>query len=99
MQNIRHCLGNHPNNKNADSSLFLYNASYLRLKNVEIGYSLPVKWIKAAYLQRVRIYAQALNLLTFDKLGDVDMDPETKDGNGTWYPIQRVINFGLNVTF
>lgn len=92
-------LGNHPNNKNSDSSLFLYNASYLRLKNVEIGYSLPLKWIKAAYLQRVRFYAQGLNLLTFDGLGDVDVDPETKDGNGTWYPIQRVINFGVNVTF
>ena len=92
-------LGNHPNNKNEKSSLFLYNASYIRLKNIEIGYSLPLKWIKNAYLQRVRIYAQGLNLLTFDKLGDVDVDPETKDGDGTWYPIQRVINFGINVTF
>lgn len=92
-------LGNHPNNKNASSSLFLYNASYVRLKNIEIGYSLPLKWIKNAYLQRVRIYAQGLNLLTFDGLGDVDVDPETKDGDGTWYPIQRVINFGINVTF
>lgn len=92
-------LGSHPNNKNASSSLFLYDASYLRLKNVEIGYSLPQKWIKRAHLQRVRIYAQGLNLLTFDKLGEVDVDPETKDGDGTWYPIQRVINFGINVTF
>ena len=77
----------------------MYNASYIRLKNIEIGYSLPLKWIKNAYLQRVRIYDLGLNLLTFDKLGDVDVDPETKDGDGTWYPIQRVINFGINVTF
>ncbi len=92
-------LGNHPNNKNPNSSLFLYNASYLRLKNIEIGYSLPQKWINPLHLQRVRFYVQGLNLWTIDGLDDVDMDPETKDGDGTWYPIQRVINFGVNVTF
>ena len=36
---------------------------------------------------------------TFDKLGDVNMDPETGNGNGSWYPIQRIYNFGVNVTF
>ena len=92
-------LGNHPNNKNASSSLFLYNASYLRLKNIEIGYSLPQKWIQRAHLQQVRFYVQGMNLLTFDKLGDVNMDPETGNGDGSWYPIQRIYNFGVNVTF
>lgn len=92
-------LGNHPNNKNDASSLFLYDASYLRLKNIEIGYSLPQKWIQKVHLQQVRFYLQGMNLLTFDKLGDVNMDPETGDGNGSWYPIQRVYNFGVNVTF
>lgn len=92
-------LGNHPNNKNDASSLFLYDASYLRLKNIEIGYSLPQKWIQKVHLQQVRFYLQGMNLLTFDKLGDVNMDPETGDGDGSWYPIQRVYNFGVNVTF
>lgn len=92
-------LGNHPNNKNASSSLFLYDASYLRLKNIEIGYSLPQKLIQKAHLQQVRFYVQGMNLLTFDKLGDVNMDPETGNGNGSWYPIQRIYNFGVNVTF
>jgi tonB-dependent receptor plug domain protein len=36
--------------------------------------------------------------LTWDKLGDVDVDPET-NSNGTWYPIQKVFNFGVNITF
>ena len=41
-----------------------------------------------------------LNLLTFDKLGDVDIDPETKSGDGaSWYPIQKVFNFGIDITF
>lgn len=92
-------LGNHPNNKNSESSLFLYNASYLRLKNIELGYSLPQTWIAKAHLQQVRFYVQGMNLLTLDGLGDVNMDPETGNGNGSWYPIQRVYNFGVNITF
>ena len=92
-------LNSHPNNKNASSSLFLYDSSYIRLKNIEIGYSLPQKWIQKAHLQQVRFYVQGMNLLTLDKLGDVNMDPETGDGDGSWYPIQKVYNFGVNVTF
>lgn len=88
----------HNNNKNAHSSLFLYDASYVRLKNIEIGYSLPYQLIKIANLQQVRFYIQGQNLLTWDKLGDVDVDPET-NSNGTWYPIQKVFNFGVNITF
>ena len=39
-------------------------------------------------------------MLTFDKLGDVDIDPETKSGDGaSWYPIQKVFNFGIDITF
>lgn len=91
--------GSYENNKNSNSSLFLYNANYLRLKNVEIGYSLPKNWIRFAGLQQVRFYAQGLNLLTFDSLDDVDMDPETKEGSGDWYPIQRVFNFGVEITY
>lgn len=91
-------LGTHNNNKNAQSSLFLYDASYVRLKNIEIGYSLPYQLIKIANLQQVRFYIQGQNLLTWDKLGDVDVDPET-NSNGTWYPIQKVFNFGVNITF
>lgn len=90
---------NNDNNKNASSSLFLYDASYVRLKNVEIGYTLPKSTIRIAGLQNVRIYIQGLNLLTFDGLDDVDVDPETGDGNGSWYPIQRVFNFGIDITY
>lgn len=92
-------LGNYPNNKNDMSSLFLYDASYVRLKNIEIGYTLPQSWVSKINLQKIRFYVQGMNLLTFDGLKDVDMDPETGDGDGTWYPIQRVFNFGFNVTF
>ena len=92
--------GTHDNNKNGNSSLFLYDASYLRLKNVEIGYNVSPKILRKFNVQQARIYVQGLNLLTFDKLGDVDIDPETKSGDGaSWYPIQKVFNFGIDITF
>lgn len=92
--------GTHDNNKNGHSSLFLYDASYIRLKNIEIGYSLPREWLNKVFMQKARFYVQGLNLLTFDKLDDVDIDPETKSGDGaSWYPIQKVINFGIDITF
>ena len=91
--------GIHNNNKQQYSSLFLYDASYIRLKNVEIGYTLPKAWTSKAGIQSVRIYAQGQNLLTFDRLGDVDMDPEIKNGDGSWFPVQRVVNLGINMTF
>ena len=92
--------GTHDNNKNGNSSLFLYDASYLRLKNVEIGYNVSPKLLRKFHVHQARIYVQGLNLLTFDKLGDVDIDPETKSGDGaSWYPIQKVFNFGIDITF
>ncbi len=92
-------IGANNNNKNGQSSLFLYDASYLRLKNFEIGYSLPGKAIRFAGLQTVRVYVQGMNLLTFDNLKEVDVDPETRSGDGSWYPVQRIFNFGIDITY
>lgn len=92
-------IGAYENNKNESSSLYLYNASYMRLKNAEVGYSLPKNLLRFAGLQNVRIYMQGMNLLTFDGLKDVDVDPETKKGNGAWYPVQRIFNFGIDITY
>lgn len=92
-------IGTNNNNKNGQSSLFLYDASYLRLKNIEIGYSLPRNAIRFAGLQNVRVYMQGMNLLTFDNLNEVDIDPETRSGDGSWYPVQRIFNFGVDITY
>jgi TonB-linked SusC/RagA family outer membrane protein len=92
-------IGANTNNKNSNSSLFLYNSSYVRLKNFEVGYSLPKTSIRFAGLQNVRFYVQGMNLLTIDNLSDVDVDPETRSGDGAWYPIQRVFNFGVDITY
>lgn len=86
-------------NKRDDSSLYVYNSSYLRLKTVEIGYRLPQKWLSKYSIEQVRFYAQGLNLLTFDKMKDVDIDPESGNGWGGQYPILKVFNFGVELTF
>ena len=90
--------GTHDNNKNGNSSLFLYDASYLRLKNVEIGYNVSPNWLRKFHVQQARIYVQGLNLLTFDKLKIFDPEGElTRDDNT--YPVMKIFSLGVNVTF
>lgn len=83
-----------PNN-NQRSTWFMQDGQFLRLKNVEMGYSLPSKFIKKIGLETVRLYANGSNLFNFSKfkLWDVEMA-----GQGLDYPIQRVINFGVQVS-
>ncbi len=90
--------GPYPNNKNSNSSLFLADASYLRLKSMEIGYSISRNILRRIGFSKARFYVQGLNLLTWDKLQKYDVDPETNTG-GDWYPIQRVVSLGVDVTF
>ena len=77
----------------------LFDGTYVRVKNIEIGYSLSRRSLRFANLQSCRFYFQGMNLLTFDKLGDIDVDPEIKEGSGDWYPVQRVFNFGVSINY
>ena len=79
------------------NSFFVIDASYLRLKNVEVGYTLPTKFTAKFGSKQVRLYANGLNLHTWDNLPTNEFDPELNDELA--YPVVRVINFGLNVTF
>lgn len=79
------------------NSFFIINAGYLRLKNIEIGYTLPIKISSKISSKRIRIYANGLNLVTWDKLPTKDFDPELT--NSRVYPIVRVFNCGINVAF
>jgi TonB-linked SusC/RagA family outer membrane protein len=73
------------------------DASYLRLKNLEIGYTLPKQWLAGVGISALRIYIGGYNLLTFDKLESVD--PETADTEVQNYPQMRVFNAGIKLTF
>lgn len=78
------------------STWWMQDGSFMRLKSLEIGYSLPKSWVKKMRLGTVRLYLSGTNLLTFSKFKL--WDPEM-GGNGLGYPIQRVYNVGLNVNF
>jgi TonB-linked SusC/RagA family outer membrane protein len=76
-------------------------ASYLRLKTFSLGYNLPDRLIRTAGLDHIRFYVAGMNLLTFDKLKKYKLDPEAPSGmSGTfYYPQQRTISFGANISF
>lgn len=81
------------------SDFWLLNGDYLRLKNIQAGYTLPPSLLKKAFVKTVRLYANAYNLLTWDKVKRVDPESDPNENSGQFYPQQRIINFGLSITF
>jgi TonB-linked SusC/RagA family outer membrane protein len=85
-------------NNTKNSELWLRDASYLRLKNMEIGYSFNAALLKRLGISKIRIYANGYDLLTLSKLKIID--PELKTDNfHTDYPLIKIVNLGLNVIF
>jgi hypothetical protein len=87
------------NGKNTQTQTkYLQNASYLRIKNVQVGYTLPGHLIRRINAQKVRMYVSLENLATFTSLVKT-MDPELSIGDAKIYPLQRTYSLGLNVSF
>ncbi len=80
-----------------NNTFWLNNAAFLRLKDVELGYSLSGSIINKIRLKAARIYVSAFNLVTWSKVKDYD--PEGDSGSGQFYPQQRIINLGISVKF
>ena len=73
------------------------NGSFIRLKNMEIGYTLPKSLTSKTFIKSFRFYVSGSNLLTF---APFDMwDPEKGGGEGSGYPLNRVITIGFNANF
>jgi TonB-linked SusC/RagA family outer membrane protein len=91
----RYSLYNNTNNYQ-NSSWWLRDGSFLRLKSLEAGYTFPKKWTKRIFMDNARIYFSGLNLITWShfKLWDPEMA-----GQGFGYPIQKVYNIGVNMNF
>lgn len=81
------------------SSFWLEDASYLRLKNLELGYTFRQNWLKKVSLSSVRFYFEASNLLTFTKLKNYDPEKTSGDERGYVHPYTRNYSFGVNVQF
>jgi len=88
---------NEPNNEK-NSSFWMKDASYLRLKNIQIGYSLPKILLDKVSIQKLRIYVSGQNLLTFDRFWD-GYDVESPVGVGNHYPQVKLFTMGLDVKF
>lgn len=84
---------------------YLTDMSYLRLKNVTVGYTLPKDWTRKAFIEKARIYFSGSNLFLLHKGNNLPVDPEISTGNGLtaggWgrtAPITRTFSFGVQVT-
>jgi TonB-linked SusC/RagA family outer membrane protein len=84
------------------SDLYVYDGSYLRLKNIELGYTIPEYLSKKAFISRLRFYVSAENLATFTKYHGFDPEISTETSLGVdygIYPQSRIWRVGVNVTF
>lgn len=82
---------------NRDSNIWLKKAAYARLKSIDLGYNFRNDLIQKIGLTNARLFVTGYNLLTFSQIKE--FDPEVESANGNYYPQQRTINFGMNLTF
>ncbi|HLO57773.1 MAG TPA: TonB-dependent receptor [Bacteroidales bacterium] len=83
--------------RNRSNTFFLRKTDYIRLKNIEIAYNIPVKINQKLGIDGLRIYVNGMNLMTLDKLKVYD--PELDNSAGTAYPLQKIVNAGVTLTF
>ncbi|WP_102407342.1 TonB-dependent receptor [Parabacteroides bouchesdurhonensis] len=81
------------------SDFWVKNCGYLRLKNLEIGYTIPQAITQKYYIDRLRFYVSGTNLLTFSPIREFGLDPEFVSGRGNYYPQTAVYTLGVNVSF
>jgi len=90
-----------PNNATAASTRFLYSGNYLKISNITLGYTLPAKWTKKAFIQKLRLYLSLDNVYTVTGSDFVGYTPETyTSGVIAWqYPANRTFTGGIQITF
>lgn len=81
------------------SEYFIMNVNYLRLKNMELGYTFPKAWTHKLHMQKLRIYVSGSNLFSIDNMKDRGLDPEQAAANGLDYPLHKVYTIGANIQF
>lgn len=94
---IPRAIFNDPNNNSRISSRFLEDGSYMRIKNVTLGYTFPDRLLKNTF-QKARVYLSAQNLFTFTKYSGFDPEVPSNGVDFNVYPVTRVLSVGLNIT-
>ncbi len=79
------------------NTYWMRSTDYIRLKNLEVGYTFPGQWMQPAGISNLRVYVSGFNLFTWSKIGVYD--PESLNSTGQYYPQARLINTGIAVTF
>lgn len=98
MPRISESNGSYSHPQKVMSDFWLANTSHLRLKNLQIGYTLPERWSKALGTSKVRFYYSVENLFTIDAM-KVNIDPEISSERGSSYPLIRTNSLGVSITF
>ena len=88
---------NFPNTDFPPVQTYLYDASYFRLKNIEVGYNFPRKWLSNLRLENVRVYVSGQNLFTITDVPQID--PENVNSQGWSYPQMKSFNAGISIQF
>lgn len=82
------------------SDFWFVDASYVRLKSLELGYQLPATWLqRTKVVQHARVYCSGYNLLTVTRMGPFQQDAEIASGTGAAYPNTANFNLGLQLSF
>ncbi|MFV0310591.1 MAG: SusC/RagA family TonB-linked outer membrane protein [Dysgonomonas sp.] len=87
---------NYGDHNQRQNSFFLKNGAFVRLKNIELSYTLPTSWAGKVGMSDCRLFFNANNLITWDDLDGLT-DPESNGSNR--YPIMKTLNFGVNIKF
>lgn len=90
---------NDPNKNTRPSDRFVENGSYLRIKNLTLGYTLPASLTEQAHLSSVRVYASGLNMYTFTEYTGFDPEVGTSGIDNNVYPVTATYSFGVNIGF
>jgi TonB-linked SusC/RagA family outer membrane protein len=93
---LRKDLNSHVNYRRSD--FWVTNVRYLRLRNLEVGYSLPKSVLQPIGISGLRFFASGTNLISFDNVRKFEIDPEISSTNGLVYPQQRLYTFGFNLS-
>ncbi|MEC5146475.1 TonB-dependent receptor [Chitinophaga sp. 212800010-3] len=86
-------------NYNKPSSFWVTNVSYLRMRTMELGYTLPQQWLDRVKIKKIRMYVNTYNLFSIDNVHNLGVEPEIIDPNGLQYPQNKLVNVGFNLTF
>ena len=94
----RYNVGTNHSNYGPASSFWYHNVTYLRVRTLELGYTIPVKILSKANVKKLRLYVNTYNLFTFDNLSQYGVDPEVQDDNGLQFPQNKFVNVGINLS-